>query len=613
VDGNGARAGGGPENGGGSGDGDGAGAGGGAENGGATGDGGEAEGDSGAGDGNGQGGIGDDDGQGAPDIADMALELARRDDAPGALYLPGGAHTDVGSDVDEFVASHLLFLYRAMESGANPVSGSELLPDIIRYSSERILNFGRKKATISYDRLKTHSVFAPSKLSSLGNLNMDAGEIYEENGALSLERIMTQGFSYDIEYYSDEEQPLSRYMLLSSYGGLYDDMLDRHGSARILAYGRRAPAAARGQNEYRLSYLRLSDLIGWSELAALRDRAAVIKERYLGLPEDLPERVRSLSLDLTAGKQTDFEKAEELEKFLYTNYEYSLDVSYLPPGEDFVDSFLFAMSQGYCTHFASAMAVMARCAGLPSRYVEGYTLPREASADGAYLVTNAEAHAWVEIYFEGYGWKKFEPTASFQNYNAESPAAAAGAQAAGGSSYYDYLLDEYNMFMEDDYNRYGGPGPFLPAADDSGPGRGLIAARWALYAMLAAVGAALVFAAIGKIRKRRRSAAFSGEPREAVRSMFAHYFNVLRLMNCSIAYAETLSQFAARAEERFRFRGGGFAECVRIYERLHYSNHEISEADRQAVRDIYPQLLEIYAQRSNRLVFRIMKDLLSLI
>lgn len=75
---------------------------------------------------------------------------------------------------------------------------------------------------------------------------------------------------------------------------------------------------------------------------------------------------------------------------------------------DFVTDFLFNTQEGYCTYFASAMTVLCRMVGLPARYVEGYqAIPDE---NGLAYVTGLQAHAWTEVYFEGFGWLTFDAT-----------------------------------------------------------------------------------------------------------------------------------------------------------------------------------------------------------
>ena len=136
------------------------------------------------------------------------------------------------------------------------------------------------------------------------------------------------------------------------------------------------------------------------------------RENYLGLPSGLPGRVRELAQSVTEQAQTDYDRARAIERYLSGNFRYTLNMPETPAGEDFVDYFLFKQGEGYCTYFATAMAVLCRSLGLPARYVEGFSPSSERDADGHYIVRAKNAHAWTEVYFEGVGWLPFEPTAA---------------------------------------------------------------------------------------------------------------------------------------------------------------------------------------------------------
>ena len=86
---------------------------------------------------------------------------------------------------------------------------------------------------------------------------------------------------------------------------------------------------------------------------------------------------------------------------------YSLDVKPGNSGDALVD--FLTNKQGYCEQYASAMAVMLRSLNIPSRVVVGFTQGVKR-ADGSYLVTSHDAHAWVEVKFENNGWVRFDPT-----------------------------------------------------------------------------------------------------------------------------------------------------------------------------------------------------------
>ena len=167
-------------------------------------------------------------------------------------------------------------------------------------------------------------------------------------------------------------------------------------------------------DSYTFSGLRLSgDTAGIRDvvLSAAQEQDAyadTIRESYLALPDGIETAVYTLAGQITQDAQTDFDRADALCAYLRSAYPYTLLQNAPPAGRDFVSWFLLDERQGYCTSFATAMAVMARMVGLPSRYIEGYAAVPDS--DGVARVTQQQAHAWVEIYFNGFGWLPFDPT-----------------------------------------------------------------------------------------------------------------------------------------------------------------------------------------------------------
>ena len=143
-------------------------------------------------------------------------------------------------------------------------------------------------------------------------------------------------------------------------------------------------------------------------LAQRDSRFNDIARRYTQLPETLPESVRETANRLVEGEASPYLRAKLLSKYLGENFSYTLYPEQLPANKDFVEYFLES-GEGYCTYYASAMAVMARVAGLPSRYVTGFALQRDQSLENTYYATGKTAHAWAEIYFSGIGWVTFDP------------------------------------------------------------------------------------------------------------------------------------------------------------------------------------------------------------
>ncbi|WP_443659192.1 transglutaminase-like domain-containing protein [Clostridium algidicarnis] len=118
---------------------------------------------------------------------------------------------------------------------------------------------------------------------------------------------------------------------------------------------------------------------------------------YTQLPDSITERTKTLVEDIVKGIDNPLEKSKRIREYLESNYNYSLDVKDVPLDKDFVDYFLFEEKKGYCVYFATAATVMNRIAGVPSRYVEGFNMPKEKSYEDFYLVTNKDAHAWTEV------------------------------------------------------------------------------------------------------------------------------------------------------------------------------------------------------------------------
>ena len=143
--------------------------------------------------------------------------------------------------------------------------------------------------------------------------------------------------------------------------------------------------------------------------AAGQDYPPEIVRPYLQLPNDFPDRVRNLALDITATAPTPFDKALALEAYL-RQFPYNLNVGKPPSGADVAEYFLFELREGYCDYYATSMTVMARAIGLPARFVIGYINGYYDVESAAYRVTEADAHSWVQIYFPEVGWVDFEPT-----------------------------------------------------------------------------------------------------------------------------------------------------------------------------------------------------------
>jgi transglutaminase-like putative cysteine protease len=141
---------------------------------------------------------------------------------------------------------------------------------------------------------------------------------------------------------------------------------------------------------------------------AANDYPPEILLNYLQLPP-VDGRVVSLSKQITAPAENNYDKAAAVERYLRTHFGYTLQLPRTVP-RDPVANFLFERKQGHCEYFASAMAIMLRTLGIPSRVVNGFRTGEFNDLTSQYLVRASNAHSWVEAYFPGYGWISFDPT-----------------------------------------------------------------------------------------------------------------------------------------------------------------------------------------------------------
>ncbi len=177
--------------------------------------------------------------------------------------------------------------------------------------------------------------------------------------------------------------------------------------------------------QYTVTYLSVSPTAEQLDAAAAPPQSIV--SEYTALPADFPRELRTRAREI-AGSGSDYEKATKLQEFFRETggFTYSTDA----PGtggndgsQDILLQFL-DVKRGYCVHFASAMAAMARALGIPARVAVGF-LPGRQGREGAWTVTPRDAHAWPELYFAGSGWVRFEPTPSARV--ADAPGYTTGA------------------------------------------------------------------------------------------------------------------------------------------------------------------------------------------
>lgn len=255
-----------------------------------------------------------------------------------------------------------------------------------------------------------------------------------------------------------------------------------------------------------------------------------IRSRYLGLPAALPARVRALAQRLVAQQPTRYDRVVAVQRFLATNYRYDLEIPPQARPGDAVDYFLFEEHRGYCEHFASAMVVLLRAAGIPARLVTGYTPGTPNLVTGLLEVRNSDAHAWVEVFFIGQGWVEFDPTPGFLD------AASLGHAVRRQWAWQD-LWDRLSPRLQ----------RWVAASPASGP---VLAAAARLAGMS---GAVLLVAALGTAGTRRVMALKHAPnrargPQRILAGIYDEMCAVLARRSLRRAPAETVEEYRRRVE-----------------------------------------------------------------
>jgi protein-glutamine gamma-glutamyltransferase len=155
-------------------------------------------------------------------------------------------------------------------------------------------------------------------------------------------------------------------------------------------------------------FSRLTPLNASKLRAASTEYSPEIIKTYLQLPL-LDPRIAELAKQITRNAKTPFDKALMIESYLRDRFTYTLTLTG-QPGDDPLAHFLFETHAGHCEYFASAMTIMLRTLGVPSREVNGFLPGEYNDLGGDYIVRASDAHSWVEVYFPDNEWQVFDPT-----------------------------------------------------------------------------------------------------------------------------------------------------------------------------------------------------------
>lgn len=291
-------------------------------------------------------------------------------------------------------------------------------------------------------------------------------------------------------------------------------------------------------------------------------------QNYLEVPETLGEKITELcreqGIDAAAA-----DVVERVQDYLRENYTYTLMPGVTPKDEDFVEYFLFEQKKGYCVYFASAATLIYRTLGIPARYVCGYAVDeyqlREAEeidvseVEGAegfegtircVEITDADAHAWVEIYVDGFGWYPVEVTTS-------SSEPEETTQESRFETIQGFVT---NLFRAETVEKVRGT-------------INLVAVRICVAAA-AMIAGLLLFGAF--VRRRRTKRFQTEQTNETVCEMYRYLRRLIETSKVKTVSAKAPQEYGKQMTEAFLLEPSEAKRYIALYEKARFSSHVLT-------------------------------------
>lgn len=305
----------------------------------------------------------------------------------------------------------------------------------------------------------------------------------------------------------------------------------------------------------------------WDE--EIIEQGETAREMALGLPDTLPERVYELADTIAADADNDYDRMKAFERYL-EEFTYTKKPPQCPEGQEFTDYFLFESKSGYCTYFATALAVLGRCEGIPTRYVSGFMTPKTCKGRHANVsVTGNQAHAWTEAYIEHVGWVRFDATPGYGEVQEDrwKPIQVTDTGQMDKPDIEEVEATESEVSGETDAQKKS--------------------AGWYAKTLLEAAGlllAGCLLAVLGIVGLRkllwRRKYADADIP-EKVRIQLKCLLKLGRLQGEPIAEGETLQAYQRRTQKIKDMAEYSFADACDLYEGVRFGAKSVSPEEMQ--------------------------------
>jgi hypothetical protein len=262
-----------------------------------------------------------------------------------------------------------------------------------------------------------------------------------------------------------------------------------------------------------------------------------------------------------------------------------------------VEYFLFDSMKGYCTYYASAMTMMVRSLGIPARYVEGYALPAKPGSDGVYKVTNELAHAWVEVFFEGFGWVRFEPTSPFNTLldTQQEDSQALPADETYSEDYMKSIMGEAEIVLDQGLKEQSIDGRLSFAKEIVKIIISMIALMIGIILLVVIVRRVIFETSIIEIKHQHA--------KSSVINIYQKILKILRLYHFDMERGETPLEYAKRVDLQFTNGSDSFYGITELYIKAKFSKSPMDDQDKEKLLMFYQSMIKDLKKSLNILSF----------
>jgi hypothetical protein len=445
----------------------------------------------------------------------------------------------------------------------------------------------RRYLNIRFYNLKTKTCFYPLK-SSWIDIKTKKSKPQADYSSIMFPRALGRGTNYQVVSYE-----------MNLEGQAFQEMLRNADTFSYSEEPKVSGATVDWLGENILYQDNVSAIDIWESYDLLKQRAENIHKLYTVLPNTLPNRVKELAVSITEEYDTTYDKLKAIESYLNT-YPYTLTPGGIPEGQDFVDYFLFENKKGYCTSFASALAVLGRCIGVPTRYVEGFVVTYQGKYENdMYPVKNSQTHAWAEAYIEGVGWIPFEATSPFLNVRYTKWKEKVIAQGGGSTeptNRYDYHRPEempnltpleIPILVEKERNNNVITGVIIFLAT-------ILIIIWILF----------IYYSI--LRLKYKKAFVKADYSTKMYMLFLRILRILQREGYVLHPQETILMLAHRVKDKFRYESITFTTVANIFMHYRYAQAEVTKEEYDQVNNFHKELVNKQLEERNR--FNVLLD-----